>query len=102
MSRWPNKSKRSKIPKQKLLTISTRLNELLTRRTQLLKEKSELEKNIYKLETEYLELGQGNPITTSLDAYLGTRGEKKKYVVNAKDRLFSTLLPRVYRDGSND
>lgn len=90
--------RKSKLPKQQLLSISTRVSELIGRKKALLDRKDELEKQIYKLETEYLEMGQGTPITTSLDAYLGTRGEKKKYTVNAKDRIFSTLLPKVYRE----
>lgn len=87
-----------KLPKQQMIPLSSRISDLLSKRKQLLANKQELEKKIYKLEGEYLEIGQDQPITTTLDAYLGLRGEKKKYTVTAQDRIFSPLLPRVYRD----
>lgn len=94
----PGRPRKHKLPKHELLSISKRISDLLAKKKALLDRKDELEKQIYKLETDYLENGQGAPITTSLDAYIGSRGEKKKYLVNAKDRIFSTLLPKVYRE----
>lgn len=91
------RSRKPKLPKQQLVQLSSRLEELISKKKNLQEQKAELETKIYKLETNFLETGQGFPITTSLDYYLGTRGEKKKYNVNAKDRIFSTLLPKVYR-----
>ncbi|ELA47898.1 hypothetical protein VCUG_00618 [Vavraia culicis subsp. floridensis] len=86
-----------KLSKAALTTLQKQLSTLLERQKQLMKRKNELENEIYKYETEYLESGQGYPLTNTLDFYLGQRHEKKKYVVQAKDRIFSTLLPRIYR-----
>ncbi|ELQ75438.1 putative Histone H4 acetyltransferase, NuA4 complex, Eaf6 protein [Trachipleistophora hominis] len=88
---------KSKLSKAALLTLQKQLSALLERQKQLIRRKNELDNEIYKYETEYLESGQGYPLTNSLDFYMGQRHEKKKYVVQAKDRVFSALLPRIYR-----
>lgn len=83
--------------KHQLENIITIYKNLLSRKKELLKKRNSLESQIYKMETEYLENSQGFPITLSLDNYL-QKGEHKKYSVSAKDRIFSSLLPRVYKE----
>lgn len=85
------------LTKPAFLTLTKQLTALIARQQELIKQKSKLEGDIYKYETEFLEFGQGFPITNSLDFYLGQKVERKKYVVQAKDRIFSVLLPKVYR-----
>lgn len=90
-------SKRQKMSKNAIFSIQKNLSNLLQKQKDLLKRNSDLETLIYKYETEYLENGQGYPISNSLDSYFEHVSDKNKYVVQNKDRVFSSLLPRVYR-----
>lgn len=89
--------KKEKSSKETLQSIQKELSSLIAKQKDLIKRKNELERDIFKYETDFLETGQGYPVTNTLDHYLGQRQEKKKYTVKTSDRIFSTLLPRIYR-----
>lgn len=70
----------------------------------LIYKKKELEKrirllddDIFKYESAFLELSQGSPITQTIESFINSRIDKKKYNVNDGDRIFSKNFPKSSR-----
>jgi hypothetical protein len=70
-----------------------RLKSALLRKRMLEKEIAAYEKEMFKYETMYLELTQGSPLTKTVEYYVNTRTDKKRYVVDDKMRMFCRSFP---------
>ncbi|WUR02295.1 uncharacterized protein VNE69_01233 [Vairimorpha necatrix] len=77
--------------------INQKLEELkfkVAKKSNLLERKEKLLSDLFKYETLYLETAQGMPLTKTSEFYVNNRIEKKKYLVNDKDRIFSLEYPK--------
>lgn len=70
------------------------LDKILEERKATKRRQVELENQMFKLESAYLELAGGSPITKSIEYYLNNRVEKKKTVVDDSARIFATEYPK--------
>ncbi|KAK6090845.1 hypothetical protein P3W45_000090 [Vairimorpha bombi] len=80
--------------KEKLLKKLDMLKSLIKKKSELLEKKNRLVSDLFKYETLYLETAQGLPISQTSEYYTNNRVEKKKYIINDKDRIFSKEYPK--------
>jgi len=82
-------SKKAKLAKQ-----LEDLKFLVQKKSELLEKKNKIASDLFKYETLYLEITQGFPLTKVSDYYVTNKLEKKKYLINDKDRIFSLEYPK--------
>lgn len=80
--------------KEKLQKKLELLRKLVQRKSELLTKKNKIIADLFKYETLYLENTQGLPITQTPEFYTNNRVEKKKYLINDKNRIFSKQYPK--------
>ncbi|KAH9410585.1 hypothetical protein HK407_12g17160 [Ordospora pajunii] len=66
---------------------------LLAKKKRLKKEIFAIEKEIFRIETAYLEMTQGAPLTKNVDYYTSNRVDKKKPCVDDRMRMFNRNFP---------
>ncbi|TBT98013.1 hypothetical protein CWI37_1951p0010 [Hamiltosporidium tvaerminnensis] len=74
------------------------LQQYIRKRKELQRSVCNYEKEIFRLETLFLDMTQGFPVTKNLDYYLNFKVEKKKGYNKDKDRIFSRNIPRINED----
>lgn len=82
--------------KEKLQKKLELLKKLVQRKSELLTKKNKIIAGLFKYETLYLENTQGLPITQTPEFYTNNRVEKKKYLINDKNRIFSEEYPKNF------
>lgn len=55
---------------------------------------NELENRMFKLETKYIEITNGSPITKNIEFYLNNKAEKKRTSIDDSARIFAVDHPK--------
>ncbi|RVD93455.1 subunit 4 of histone acetyltransferase [Tubulinosema ratisbonensis] len=71
------------------------LDKLFLKRKDIKEELKRIEKDIFRNETICLDVSQGSSVMKSLEFYSSNRSDRKKYVIQDSDRIFSKDLPQI-------